>query len=143
MDIDIPGYKQLEKLGEGTYGEVYKMQDQKTLEFLALKKIRLDNPEEGVPGTALREISILKELQHENVVRLQRVVFQQSQLCMLFEYCDSDLRKFMSRYELDAALVREFSRQLVGATFYLHSMRVMHRDLKPQNILVKFLKQKF
>ena len=73
-DCELEGYHQFDKLGEGTYGEVYKVQDVKSGEFLAMKRIVLDNPEEGVPGTALREISLLRELNHDNVVKLKKVL---------------------------------------------------------------------
>jgi len=63
-------YERAEKIGEGTYGEVYKATDMQSQEIVALKKIKLENEDEGVPSTALREISILKELQpHPNIVR--------------------------------------------------------------------------
>ena len=62
-------YKKLEKVGEGTYGVVYKAQDLNTGKFVALKKIRLEQEDEGVPSTSIREISLLKELCHPNVVR--------------------------------------------------------------------------
>jgi len=58
-------YRKIEKLGEGTYGIVYKAQDRNTSEIVALKRIRLDNAEEGVPFTALREISLLKEVMRQ------------------------------------------------------------------------------
>lgn len=62
-------YEKLDKIGEGTYGVVYKARNKQTGQILALKKIRLEQEEEGVPSTAIREISLLKELQHINVVR--------------------------------------------------------------------------
>jgi len=62
-------YMKLEKIGEGTYGVVYKAKDRVTGEVVALKKIRLDAEDEGIPSTAIREISLLKELQHQNIVR--------------------------------------------------------------------------
>ena len=62
-------YQKLEKVGEGTYGIVYKAKDRVTGEIVALKKIRLEAEDEGIPGTAIREISLLKELQHPNIVR--------------------------------------------------------------------------
>ena len=61
-------YKKLEKLGEGTYGVVYKAQNLQTGEFVAIKKIRLEKEDDGVPSTAIREISLLKNLRHPNVV---------------------------------------------------------------------------
>ena len=58
----VDKYEKLEKLGEGTYGVVYKAQDKNTKELFALKKIRLESEDEGIPSTAIREISLLKEL---------------------------------------------------------------------------------
>ena len=66
--MSIEDYVKLEKIGEGTYGVVYKARNKKTGRFAALKKIRLESEEEGVPSTAIREISILKELRHPNIV---------------------------------------------------------------------------
>lgn len=71
-------FVKLEKIGEGTYGVVFKGRNRKTNEIVALKKIRLESEEEGVPSTAIREISLLKELQHPNIVLLQDVIMQES-----------------------------------------------------------------
>jgi hypothetical protein len=57
------------KLGRGAYGVVYKARNRVSGELVALKKIRLEAEDEGIPSTAIREISILKELQHPNIVR--------------------------------------------------------------------------
>lgn len=65
----LPKYQLMEKLGEGTYGVVYKAKDRITGRIMALKKIRLDSEDEGVPATSIREISLLKELDHINVVK--------------------------------------------------------------------------
>jgi serine/threonine protein kinase len=62
-------YEKVEKIGEGTYGVVYKALDKATNETIALKKIRLEQEDEGVPSTAIREISLLKEMNHGNIVR--------------------------------------------------------------------------
>jgi serine/threonine protein kinase len=62
-------YEKKEKIGEGTYGVVYKALDRVTNETIALKKIRLEQEDEGVPSTAIREISLLKEMNHANIVR--------------------------------------------------------------------------
>jgi hypothetical protein len=65
----VAQYEKTEKIGEGTYGVVYKGKDRHTNETIALKKIRLEQEDEGVPSTAIREISLLKEMQHRNIVR--------------------------------------------------------------------------
>ena len=62
-------YEKVEKIGEGTYGVVYKARDRCTNKLLALKKIRLERSGDGVPSVAIREISLLKEVQHPNIVR--------------------------------------------------------------------------
>ncbi|CAJ0746704.1 5605_t:CDS:1, partial [Entrophospora sp. SA101] len=66
-------YTRLEKLGEGTYATVYKGRDRSTNEIVALKEIHLDT-EEGAPSTAIREISLMKELRHPNIVKLLDVI---------------------------------------------------------------------
>jgi serine/threonine protein kinase len=98
-------YQKIEKIGEGTYGVVYKARDRNTGQVVALKKIRLESEEEGVPSTAIREISVLKELQHVNVVRywlvwllifrLLDVVHNDSKLYLVFEFLDLDLKRYM------------------------------------------------
>lgn len=68
---DIKNYYTVkEKIGEGTYGVVYKAEDNlHNKRLVALKKIRLESEEEGIPSTAIREVSILRELKHENIVQ--------------------------------------------------------------------------
>ncbi len=67
--IRMERYQKLEKIGEGTYGVVYKAKDRKSGKIIALKRIRLEAEDEGIPSTAIREISLLKELRHPNIVR--------------------------------------------------------------------------
>ncbi|RZC71693.1 hypothetical protein C5167_050824 [Papaver somniferum] len=132
-------YEKVEKIGEGTYGVVYKARDRVTNETIALKKIRLEQEDEGVPSTAIREISLLKEMQHDNIVRLQDVVHSEKRLYLVFEYLDLDLKKHMdSCPELakDPRLVKRFLFQILRGISYCHSHRVLHRDLKPQNLLI-------
>ena len=76
--MKMEDFVKLEKIGEGTYGVVFKGKNKKTGEIVAMKKIRLESEEEGVPSTAIREISLLKELQHPNIVLLQDVIMQES-----------------------------------------------------------------
>ncbi|CEL92938.1 unnamed protein product [Vitrella brassicaformis CCMP3155] len=130
-------YQKLEKIGEGTYGVVYKAQDSSG-EIFALKKIRLEAEDEGIPSTAIREISLLKELQHPNIVRLCDVIHTERKLTLVFEYLDQDLKKLLDMCDggLDPATTKSFLYQLLRGVAYCHQHRVLHRDLKPQNLLI-------
>ncbi|CAG8756447.1 27706_t:CDS:10, partial [Racocetra persica] len=113
-------------------------QNKDTNEVVALKRIRLDNEEEGVPCTAIREISLLKELKHANIVRLYDVLHTEKKLTLVFEYLDSDLKKFLDTYggDLDVLTIKQLMYQLLKGIAFCHEHRVLHRDLKPQNLLI-------
>ncbi|XP_055971410.1 cyclin-dependent kinase 3 isoform X2 [Sorex fumeus] len=130
MDV----FQKVEKIGEGTYGVVYKARNRDTGQLVALKKIRLDLETEGVPSTAIREISLLKELKHPNIVRLLDVVHSEKKLYLVFEFLSQDLKKYMDSSPA-TPLPLPLVKLLQGVSF-CHSHRVIHRDLKPQNLLI-------
>jgi cyclin-dependent kinase 2 len=142
LNHNIPSlsqYEKVEKIGEGTYGVVYKAVDRDTGATVALKKIRLEQEEEGVPSTAIREISLLKELRHANVVRLMDVVHADAKLYLVFEFLDVDLKKHMDAHPArarDVGTVKLYLYQMLAGIAYCHAHRVLHRDLKPQNLLI-------
>ncbi|KAI1729983.1 protein kinase domain-containing protein [Ditylenchus destructor] len=131
-------YEKLSKIGEGTYGTVFKARDRDSDELLALKVVRLDDEDEGVPSSALREICLLKELRHDNVVSLYDVVHSANKLTLVFEYCDQDLKKYFDSCngEISPKTVCSLMRQLMQGLSYCHAHNVLHRDLKPQNLLI-------
>ncbi|KAF7596661.1 Cell division protein kinase 1 [Aspergillus hancockii] len=149
-------YQKIEKIGEGAYGVVYKARElDPPNRVVALKKVRLQSEDEGVPSTAIREISLLKEMNHPNIVRLFNIHADGYKLYLAFEFHDLDLKKYMDALPvhqggrgrvlpdglnvdmgLDKAIVKWFMAQLVEGIYYCHSHRIIHRDLKPQNLLV-------
>jgi len=133
-------YEILEKclLGEGTYGKVYKARHNRTGEAVAMKQMKLDTQEEGVPSTALREIALLKELSHPNVVRLLDVFCKPIKLVLVFEFLEQDLKKYMKSLNgrLTPSTVKCFAYQLCKGVEFCHASRILHRDLKPQNLLI-------
>ncbi|KAL6941604.1 Cyclin-dependent kinase catalytic subunit [Hanseniaspora osmophila] len=139
---DLANYKRLEKVGEGTYGVVYKAIDLRHDDrIVALKKIRLESEDEGVPSTAIREISLLKELNNENIVGLYDIVYSDShKLYLVFEFLDLDLKRYMESIPKDQTLgdkiVKRFMLQMCKGIEYCHAHRILHRDLKPQNLLI-------
>ncbi|XP_055493616.1 cyclin-dependent kinase 2-like isoform X2 [Leucoraja erinacea] len=135
----MDNFQKVEKIGEGTYGVVYKAMNKVTGEMVALKKIRLDAEMEGVPSTAIREISLLKELNHRNIVRLLDVIHSEKKLYLVFEFLNQDLKKYMDSAPptgLPLQLVKSYLFQLLQGVAFCHSHRVLHRDLKPQNLLI-------
>jgi len=130
-------YEKLQKIGEGTYGVVYKAKHRETAQLVALKKIRLENEDEGIPSTAIREISILKEMIHPAIVSLLDVVNYDNKLYLVFEFLDQDLKKYMdSVTSISPALVQSYCQQLLQGLTFCHQRRIVHRDLKPQNLLI-------
>jgi len=101
--------------------------------------MRLEEEEDGVPATALREIAILRELKHPNIIELQHVFHTDKSLYLAFEFCDSDLKQYMRSIGnmLPAAAVQSYCWQLINVISRCHSHRIFHRDLKPQNLLVQ------
>ncbi|KNC46237.1 CMGC/CDK/CDK5 protein kinase [Thecamonas trahens ATCC 50062] len=133
----MENYTRIAKLGEGTYGVVYKAQNRQTGLIVALKRIRLDSEEQGVPCTAIREIALLKELKHPNVVELLDVLHSDKKLTLVFEYLDQDLKKYMDGIGggIEPHIVKTYMYQLLKGLAFCHEHRVLHRDLKPQNLL--------
>merc|ERR1712117_1015862 len=139
--VRLDDFVKIEKIGEGTYGVVFKGRNKKTGEIVGMKKIRLESEEEGVPSTAIREISLLKELQHPNIVCLQDVIMQENRLYLIFEFLTMDLKKYMdtsvSENEMiSKTLVKSYTYQILQGMLFCHQRRVLHRDLKPQNLLI-------
>lgn len=131
-----------------------------TQQVVALKEIRLQE-EEGAPFTAIREASLLRDLRHANVVTLHDIVHTKTSLTFVFEYVvsvffrilfhcpfsifepfifgqHSDLAQYLERHPggLQAHNVRLFLFQLLRGLSYVHRRKILHRDLKPQNLLI-------
>ncbi|XP_037616271.1 cyclin-dependent kinase 17 [Sebastes umbrosus] len=130
-------YIKLDKLGEGTYATVFKGRSKLTDNLVALKEIRLEH-EEGAPCTAIREVSLLKDLKHANIVTLHDIVHTEKSLTLVFEYLDKDLKQYMDDCGNIMSMhnVKVFLFQILRGLSYCHKRKVLHRDLKPQNLLI-------
>jgi len=137
----LSNYDKREKVGEGTYGVVYRARHIPTQTTVALKKIRLEGEDEGIPPTSVREITLLKELKHPNVVDLKAICLDQEKIFLVFEYMEMDLKKYMDTNKeqgklIEFDLIRSYIFQILCALCFCHSRRIIHRDMKPQNLLI-------
>ncbi|KAL7060149.1 hypothetical protein AAHC03_09850 [Spirometra sp. Aus1] len=131
----VEKYMKKKKIGSGTYANVY-VAIASDGRKVALKELKMNN-EEGFPSTSMREISILRELNHENVVKLIDVLNKKGSATLVFEYVERDLRRIINgNVALRADKVREYSRQIFRGLEYCHRKKIIHRDLKPENILI-------
>ncbi|BFZ21984.1 hypothetical protein BsWGS_25023 [Bradybaena similaris] len=130
-------YSKLEQLGEGSYATVFKGFSSLTNQVVALKEIRLQE-EEGAPFTAIREASLLKGLRHANIVTLHDIIHTRETLTFVFEYVHTDLSQYLEKHPggLNTFNVKLFLYQLLRGLAYCHQRRILHRDLKPQNLLI-------
>ncbi|KAI9175865.1 Cyclin-dependent kinase catalytic subunit [Blastocladiella emersonii ATCC 22665] len=135
----IDAYARLNKLGEGTYGVVYRAREKATGRIVAIKKIKLEQEENGMPSTSLREITVLKELRHPNIVRLHSILMHDTtNLQLVFEFLDYDLKKHMENTKegMSIDVIKSYLYQLLSGIRFCHGRRIIHRDLKPQNLLI-------
>ena len=143
-------YKKIDQVGEGTFGKVYKAQledpnDLFNHKIFALKKILMDNEKEGFPITALREIMILKKLNHKNIIPLIEIVTSKPKeknknrgnVYLVFEYMEHDISGLGNKkINYSIQCIKCIMYQILEGLQYLHSNNIIHRDIKTANILL-------
>lgn len=133
-------YEKLQKIGEGTYGSVYKARCRETNELVALKRLKIENETEGFPQTSIRETITLLKGKHPNVINIREIVFgnRLDQIYIVMDYMDRDLRSLMKDMNrpFNIAEFKLLMKQLISAVAHLHNNWILHRDLKPSNLLI-------
>ncbi|KAJ1262740.1 hypothetical protein BS78_09G133200 [Paspalum vaginatum] len=135
----VDRYLKGEKLGEGTYGIVFKAIDTKTENTVAIKKILIGkDSKEGVNFTALREIKLLKELKDPNIIELIDCFPHKKNLHLVFEFMETDLEAVIKdkTIRLTPADIKSYVQMMLKGLAFCHKKWVLHRDMKPNNLLI-------
>ncbi|TKY66577.1 Cell division control protein [Spatholobus suberectus] len=136
-------YTDFHPVGAGEHGTVFRCKRHSNdKDFFAIKIIPISKQEQenGVPYRIIREVSLLKEMEHVNIVRLKDVMATDDDLFLVFEYLDNSLHAFLRNpvMFLYPKMMRNFLHQIISAVAYIHSCKILHRDLNAENILLQF-----
>ncbi|XP_018865235.3 cyclin-dependent kinase-like 1 isoform X1 [Gorilla gorilla gorilla] len=131
-------YEKIGKIGEGSYGVVFKCRNRDTGQIVAIKKFLETEDDPVIKKIALREIRMLKQLKHPNLVNLLEVFRRKRRLHLVFEYCDHTVLHELDRYQrgVPEHLVKSITWQTLQAVNFCHKHNCIHRDVKPENILI-------
>ncbi|EFO90526.1 hypothetical protein GCK72_000776 [Caenorhabditis remanei] len=134
-------YETVKHLGEGQFANVYLAKDLESGEMVAIKKIKLGSREEakdGINRTAIREIKLLKEIHHENIITLRDVIGHRTSIQLVFDFMDTDLEHVVKDHSiiLSPAHIKNITMQMLLGLEFLHAHWILHRDLKPNNLLL-------
>ncbi|KAJ3373055.1 kinase subunit of RNA polymerase II carboxy-terminal domain kinase I [Allomyces arbusculus] len=154
-------YETLAQVGEGTYGKVFRARHPKTGQLVALKRIRIEKDRDGFPITAVREMQLLQQVKHPNIIALNDVALEtvantgatesptttpaaapmgqpQTYVYMVFEYMQHDLAGILQHphVRFRAEHIKSLVQQLMQALAFLHARGIMHRDIKGSNMLL-------
>ncbi|XP_046434819.1 cyclin-dependent kinase-like 4 isoform X2 [Neodiprion fabricii] len=131
-------YERLARLGEGSYGVVFQCRDRQTGRLVAVKKFQQTEDDPLIRKIALREIRLLKNLKHPNLVNLLEVFRRKRKLHLVFEYCEHTLLNEMEKFPKGCpdSTTRQLTWQILQGIAYCHRLGCVHRDVKPENILL-------
>ncbi|GMH38202.1 hypothetical protein BSKO_06086 [Bryopsis sp. KO-2023] len=132
-------YEKIARVGEGTYGVVYKARHRTTGQLVALKRVRMDREMDGLPVTFLRELRLLQTMRHSNIVKLLDVATgsKKDSLFLVFEFCSHDLANLDNhlREPFSVSEIKCLLKQILSGLAYLHNRKIIHRDVKLSNLL--------
>lgn len=139
MTSRLKNYQPTQEIGKGGYGVVYKGKNVETGDIVAIKKMVIAEGDEGVKNSAIREVAISKAVNHPNCVRMLDAIAdpQDNAVYCIYEFMPMDLRSYLRQNpRLTEDAVRRIVRQVLEGLGYLHRCDIIHRDVKPHNVLI-------
>lgn len=131
-------YRLVEKIGEGTFGTVFKAVDQRSNKLVALKKVKIRKADDGLPKEFLREVESLKYVSNENVIKIREVFVGRTNINIVYELMETDLNKLSENIGRPFTMIeiKILMHMLLQGLESIHRLGLMHRDIKPQNLLL-------
>lgn len=144
MALQSTNFEKEDKIGSGSYGVIFKGKNNYTGDDIAIKKIKFVNCSLGIPGEILREVIILRGLKNDNIIELEDVVLDKDNIFLIFKLMNSDLKNYIEvihPHPLGVNLMKRIIKETLKGLDYIHQNNIIHRDMKPQNILINYNKE--
>ncbi|UXI17344.1 MAM and LDL-receptor class A domain-containing protein 1-like [Sarcoptes scabiei] len=138
MHSSIEKYEKIAKIGEGSYGIVFKCRNRDNGQLVAIKKYVETEDDPLIKKIAMREIKMLKQLKHPNLINLIEVFRRKRKLHLVFEYCELTVLDILEKYPrgVPETIIKRILWQTINAVNFCHKHNCIHRDVKPENILL-------
>jgi len=137
ISVPIGKYILTEVIGKGSFSLVYKANHIETNEIFAIKVVSTKNLSTKIIDSLENEIKIMLKINHDNIVRLHETIKTKNHICLILDYCYEDLNKYIKRNgRLSEKQTKNFITQISCGLYFLNKLNLIHRDLKPHNILI-------